>query len=203
MDLALFDFDGTITTRETMPDFMRAAVRPGRLRLGKVLLAPLVVGYRLGLVSGTVVRAAICLFGFRGVPAPELEGHGLAFARDVLPGLLRPEAMARIAWHRARGDAVVIVSGGLDVYLEPWAREHGLELVCSSLEQRDGLLTGRYRGRQCVRAEKARRVMERYPPTGYARIHAYGDTPEDQELLAMAHERHYRSMPAAAPEAAH
>ncbi|MBX3726794.1 MAG: hypothetical protein KF823_12860 [Xanthomonadales bacterium] len=44
MDLALFDFDGTITHRETMPDFLRAAVRPARLAVGKLLFAPLVLG---------------------------------------------------------------------------------------------------------------------------------------------------------------
>lgn len=200
MDLALFDFDGTVTTYETMPGFMRAAVRPRRLRLGTLLLAPLVLGYRLGIVSGTRVRAAICMFGFRGVPATELDVHGVVFARDVLPLALRPEAMTRIAWHRDRGDTVVIVSGGLDVYLGPWAAAQGLELICSTLEQRDGVLTGRYAGRQCVGAEKPRRVLERYPSEAFDRIHAYGDTAEDHALLAIAHERHYRRMPACEPD---
>lgn len=195
MDLALFDFDGTITTRETMPDFMRAAVPRSRLWTGTLLFSPLVIGYRFGVVSGTAIRAAICAYGFRGVPVATVESCGQAFARHVLPGLLRPDAMGRIAWHKARGDAVVVVSGGLDVYLEPWARSHDLGLVCSSLEQRGGLLTGRYRGRQCVRGEKARRVLDTYPPGNYARVHAYGDTSEDRELLAMAHERHYRWAP--------
>lgn len=196
-DLALFDFDGTITTRETMPDFMRAAVRPGRQRLGWLLLAPLIIGYKARLVPGPVVRAAICMVGFRGVAAAELERHGAAFARDVLPGLLRPEAMARIAWHRARGDRVVVVSGGLDAYLRPWADTHGLELLCSTLEQRAGVLTGRYQGAQCVGAEKVRRVLANCPPAAGARVHAYGDTPEDAAMLSMAHERHYRVMPGA------
>lgn len=199
MDLALFDFDGTITTHETMPGFMRAAVRPGRLRLGTLLLAPLVLGYRLGIVSGTRVRAAICMFGFRGVPAAELDVHGVAFARDVLPRVLRPEAIARIAWHRERGDTVVIVSGGLDVYLGPWAAAQGLELICSTLQQRSGILTGCYAGLQCVGAEKPRRVLERYPSAAFDRIHAYGDTAEDHALLAIAHERHYRRLPAPEP----
>lgn len=59
MNLALFDFDGTITDRETMPDFMHMAVRPGRLLLGKIVLLPLIVGYKASLVSGSVVRAVI------------------------------------------------------------------------------------------------------------------------------------------------
>ena len=195
MDLALFDFDGTITNRETMPGFMLASVRPRRLALGKLLLFPLIVGYKLGVVTGTIVRAAICWFGFRGIPAAELERHGAEFARSALPPTVRPEALARIAWHKARGDRVVVVSGGLDLYLEHWAAAHGLELVCSSLQHREGRYTGFYEGRQCVNAEKVRRVQELHPFDQFGKVFAYGDTPEDHELLALAHEAYYRWEP--------
>ena len=114
MDLALFDFDGTLTTRETFPDFMRYAVARPRLIAGGVLLAPVVFGYRRGWVGGNPTRASIVQVGLRGVDAARLRAQGEAFAREVLPGVLRPEAMARLAWHRDRGDRVVVVSGGLD-----------------------------------------------------------------------------------------
>ena len=201
MDLALFDFDGTITDRETMPDFMRVAVRPHRLWLGSILLLPFIFGYKARLVSGTLVRTVICRFGFWRIPAHELEEYGRRFARDVLPTTLRPDAMERIAWHKRRGDTVVVVSGGLDLYLSHWCQEHGIELLCSALEQRSGRFTGRYRGRQCVRDEKARLVREHFPPSQFSRVFAYGDTPEDHELLALAHEPYYRWQPLSAATA--
>lgn len=89
-----------------MPDFMHTAVRPGRLLLGKVLLLPLILGYKARLVSGATVRAAICFFGFWRVPVRELEAHGQRFAEGFLPTVLRADAMGRIAWHQARGDTV-------------------------------------------------------------------------------------------------
>ena len=195
MNLALFDFDGTITSREMFPDFIHRAVAPRRLAWGKVLLAPLVMGYRLGVVPGTVVRAAIVRLGFSGVSLAAVEAHGLAFAESVLPKVVRPEAMERIAWHQSRGDTVVVVSGAFDVYLAHWCKGHGLGLVCSALEHRDGVLTGRYRGAQCVRREKATRVRRAYDLARYPRIYAYGDTREDLDLLALAHERYYRWQP--------
>lgn len=201
MDLALFDFDGTITDRETMPDFMLASVRPWRLRIGKVVLLPLIVGYKLGGISGSVVRAAICWFGFRGIPAVELERHGEEFARTVLPSTIRPAALERIKWHQARGDRVVVVSGGLDLYLSHWAETLGLDLVCSSLEQHGGHFTGFYRGPQCVKGEKVRRVQQLHPAHAFGKVFAYGDTAEDYELLAMAHEAYYRWKPWAPPRA--
>lgn len=192
MNLALFDFDGTITTGETFPGFVQLAVTPRRLALGKLLLAPLIIGYRLGLVSATRVRAGIVAFAFRGVAAQGVIDAGEAFATQVLPQLLRTQAMQRIQWHQARGDTVVVVSGGFDLVLSHWCTQHGLALICSQLESAGGVLTGRYLGAQCVGAEKCRRVREQYEVSGFARVYAYGDTAEDLAMLDMAHEKTFR-----------
>lgn len=194
MKLALFDFDGTISTREMLPDFFRRSIPRRRLLIGQVLLAPLIIGYKLRIVPGTLVRAAIVRFGFTGLAFADYDAAGAAFAADVLPGVLRPDVMQRIAWHRAQGDRVVVVTGALDVYMARWCRSHGLDLVCSVLEQRDGRLTGRYQGAQCVRAEKARLVSERYPRANCGEVYAYGDTVEDRELLALASRKFYRGV---------
>lgn len=192
MSLALFDFDGTITTCETMPEFVRRSVSRRRLLAGQLLLAPLVLGYKAGIVSGTLIRRVIVRFGYTGVPAASLERSGRDFAQNYLPEVLRAEAMQRIAWHKTQGHKVVVVSGGLDTYLAPWCEEHGIELICSSLQQRDAVLTGRYEGLQCVLAEKARLVRERYDLEEFPVVYAYGDTPEDRDLLAIATRRYYR-----------
>ena len=192
MNLALFDFDGTITTREMFPDFVHLAVEPRRLAFGEVVLAPLIVGYKLGLVPGTTVRAAIVKFGFSGVSLAALQNSGRKFAQSALPTAVRPEALERINWHKSQGDTVVVVSGAFDVYLSHWCKAHNLELICSSLEHKDGVLTGRYFGRQCVREEKAHRVKKAYDLSRYKRIYAYGDTKEDLDLLALAHEQYYQ-----------
>ncbi|MBL8256752.1 MAG: HAD-IB family hydrolase [Pseudoxanthomonas mexicana] len=190
-DLALFDFDGTLTTRETFPDFMRYAVARPRLLAGSVLLAPVVFGYRRGWIAGNPTRASIVQVGLRGVEAARVHALGATFARDILPGVLRPDAMTRLAWHRERGDRVIVVSGGLDAYLLPWCEAQGVELACSVLAERNGRITG-YAGAQCVGDEKVRRVHALCDRTTYAAIHAYGDTHEDHAMLAMAHHKTYR-----------
>jgi HAD superfamily phosphoserine phosphatase-like hydrolase len=100
--------------------------------------------------------------------------------------------MERIRWHQAQGDRIVVVSGSLDVYLSPWCTRHGLELLCSRLAASDGVLDGRYLGAQCVGREKARRIRERYRLDDYAAVYAYGDTHEDDEMLAMADHAYFR-----------
>lgn len=190
--LALFDFDGTITTREMLPDFLHYAVPKWRLRFWKPWMLPLVVAARSGWISGSTLRAILAWVAFRGMPETDYEAKAVAFARDVLPCVLRPEMMERIAAHRANGDTIVVVSGAYDVYLKHWCAAHGLDLIASTLEVRHGRLTGRYAGAQNVLAEKARRVRERYDLAAYREVHAHGDTPEDEDLLALAQRQFYR-----------
>ncbi|MGN6381287.1 MAG: HAD family hydrolase [Dyella sp.] len=192
MDLALFDFDGTITTGDTYTPFL-GYISPAafRRRAWRRLLWPW-LGYKLGLVSGTAVRRQVTAHVLRGREVSAIRALGLRYARERLPHVLRPEAMARLAWHRERGDRIVVVSASLDAYLAPWCRAHGLELICSELESREGVLTGRYRGGDCAGAAKAARVREHLRLEDYACVHAYGDTVEDRELLALAHRPVYR-----------
>ena len=192
MNLALFDFDGTITTREMYGDFIQVAVPRHKRALGVLLFAPMVLGYKLGLVSGSVIRAALVGYGLRGVTEKAMDEVGKRFARDALPGVLRSHAMERIQWHKAQGDRVVVVSGALDVYLSHWCREHELELICTSLEAKEGRLTGRHRGQQCVGKEKARRIKQALDIHAFPTIYAYGDTKEDLDMLGLAHKKFYR-----------
>lgn len=190
--LALFDFDGTITWSDTWTPFMKLATRPWRMAAGRVLLAPVVAGYRLGFVSASRGRRLAARVAYTGEDAATIRRAGLDYATGVLPGRVRPAALERIEWHRSRGDDVVVVSGSLDVYLKPWCEALGLECICTTLEERDGTLTGQYAGGDCSGAEKVRRVRQRYDVARYELVYAYGDSAEDRELLELAHRKSYR-----------
>lgn len=194
-DLALFDFDGTLTVRELMPDFMRFAVPKHRLVIGYALLWPVIIGYKLGWTSGVTVRRAIVWFGFRGLTVEALDRLGRDYAATRIGPELRADMMARLEAHRQRGDRVVVVSGALDVYLKHWCDSLGLELVCSRLESVNGRMTGRYLGPQCVNDEKVARVRAVVAEAIHGRIHAYGDTKEDHAMLAMADVAWLRGVP--------
>lgn len=192
MNLALFDFDGTITTKATYPGFVSFAVRPGRKLVGGTLISPLLLGYRAGLVSDRAIRPVMSRVGFWRDDPDRLRKLGQRYAQEVLPALIRPRALERIAWHKAQGDLVVVVSASLDVYLEPWCWSQNLEVICTQLEIRNHRITGRYVAGDCCGEEKPRRIRERYSMADYGTIYAYGDTDEDREMLQMADRRFFR-----------
>jgi len=192
MNLALFDFDGTVTTSDTWTPFMRFAVRPARLRAGSVLLSPVVVGYRLGMVSASRGREIAARVAFRGEDVAAVRQLGVEYATTVLPRAVRQSALERIEWHRRQGDDVVLVSASLDVYLAPWCERHGVDYICTRLEERRGRLTGRYIQGDCSGAEKVRRILQRYQLSRYPLVYAYGDSAEDREMLELAQKKYYR-----------
>jgi len=192
MDLALFDFDGTITRTDTWTPFMQLAVRPARIVAGRVLLSPVVVGYKLGLISASRGRQVAARVGFRGEEAARMRRLGLEYATSTLPAQVRQPALDRIAWHRSRGDQVVIVSASLDFYLSPWCAGRGLDCICTTLEERHGRLTGRCAGGDCAGLEKVRRIRQRFDLGRYETVYAYGDSAEDREMLELAQRKYYR-----------
>ncbi|MET1023225.1 MAG: HAD-IB family phosphatase [Pseudoxanthomonas sp.] len=191
MQLALFDFDHTITTTDTYSGFLRRVATPAQRASAWRTMGPWVAGYRLRLVSAPGVRARATRLVFAGRSMDEMALHGVPYASDVLPCLERPEMMRRIDWHQAQDHTVVVVSASLDLYLQPWCARRGLEVICNGLEHRDGQLTGRYARADCG-PHKAHAIHARYDLSRFERIHAYGDSREDLAMLALAHERWYR-----------
>ena len=85
-----------------------------------------------------------------------------------------------------------MVSASLDVYLAPWCEARNLLYICTTLEERNGRLTGRCVDGDCSGAEKVRRIRKRFDLSRYNLLYAYGDTPDDREMLELADRKYYR-----------
>lgn len=87
---------------------------------------------------------------------------------------------------------MVVVSASLDVYLEPWCKSMGVDVICTQVEARSGHLTGKYVDGDCCGEAKATRIRRRYALSDYATVYAYGDTEEDRHMLEMADRKFFR-----------
>ena len=192
MNLALFDFDGTITSNNTWTPFLKFAARPSRMAIGRLLLLPIIVGHRLGAVPAGRAREIANCVAFRGERPSALQQRGAEYATEVIPRILRQPALDRIEWHKSEGDDVVVVSASLSVYVGPWCEARNLLYICTTLEERAGRLTGKCIGGDCSGAKKVRRIRERFDLSRYSLVYAYGDTPDDREMLELAHRKYYR-----------
>jgi phosphatidylglycerophosphatase C len=185
--VAAFDFDGTLSTRDNVGPFLRAAAGTPRFAVGLATTAPKLVAAALDDGRRDAAKAALVRRLLTGYDASELAVLADRFAGDVVAHHLRPQALERVEWHREQGHELVIVSASFAVYLEPIAALLGVGAALGTeLEVGDdGRLTGRLQGANVRRAEKVRR-LDAWIGDQPATVWAYGDSTGDKELFARA-----------------
>ncbi|MGC8511094.1 MAG: HAD-IB family hydrolase [Acidimicrobiales bacterium] len=190
--VAAFDLDGTLTEGGSVFRWLRALCGTGRTYRAATLLAgPLLVG---ALRSGVAAdRAKERLFRrlLAGRDLDEVREVSRAFALDLVAKRGRSRTLARLAWHRERGDDVVVVSASPELYVTVVAEELGAQGALGTRLAVDPLdrLTGGYLGRNCRGAEKLRRFEEWIDQRGYDEtptVFAYGNSRGDRRLLRRA-----------------
>jgi HAD superfamily hydrolase (TIGR01490 family) len=183
--IAFFDFDGTLSRRDSFLAFIRFAVGRAAYWRGLAWLSPWVLLHYLGRCSNDKLKARFFGYYFGGRAETELQAVGEQFAATCLPRLVRPALLARLRGHRAQDHRVVVLTASSPLWLAGWARAEGVELVGTAFEVRDGHYTGRLAGPNCHGERKRQLVAEylaRHPglPT-----YGYGNLPADAPFLAL------------------
>ncbi len=192
MNLALFDFDGTITTDDSLIKFIRFAVGDIRFVTGMATLSPMLTAYKLKFIPNYKAKQYMLSYFSKGMSEEKFIQVAHEYSLKHIDTILRPKAMEKIAWHKEQGHKVVIVSASIECWLKPWCDKNGLELIATKLEIKDGRVTGKLLTKNCYGIEKANRVQEQYNLDDYDYIYAYGDSRGDKELLALSDESHYK-----------
>lgn len=188
MNIALFDFDGTITNADMYTKFLRFSGTKRRALLAKIVLPPFFMLYKAGVIRAPKMRTIASFVAFSSRKVDEVVAAVEKYAEDILPNYIREVALSKLNWHKSNGDQIVIVSASLDVYLKPWCTQNGFALVCSELEVDRGKFSGRYVNGDCSCANKPKLIRSKFELGQYEQIYAYGDTEEDLAMLSLADE---------------
>ena len=203
--VAIFDFDGTLTRRDTLLPFLRYLLGTPAFLVRLLAALPVLAAMALHLVGRDRAKEKVLRLFLRGLPAEELARRGAEFARVMLPRLIRPAALEQLAWHREHGHRCALASASLDVYVDPWARAAGFDdVACTALEHDGaGRATGRLAGANCRAGEKLRRLEALYGDLRELIAYGYGDTRDDRPFLERCTHPKYRPfrVPGAAPAA--
>ena len=185
--LFAFDFDGTLTTRDTLIAFIRYACGTPRFLLGFLLHAPLLVLMKLRLYSNGKAKQRLFSWFFRGMPIETFDALCQSFALSHRH-LLRPETVLLLQQALSEGSEVLVVSASIDNWVQPFFPS--VTVLGTQIEVIDGRLTGRFLTPNCYGQEKVRRILALHPDRSAYRLTAYGDSRGDRELLAFADEAH-------------
>jgi len=193
MALVLFDFDGTITTDDSLIKFIRFVVGDTKFIWGMTLLFPILTAYKLKLLPNYKAKQYMFSYFFKGMNEEKFMQVANEYSLKHINTILRPKAMEKIAWHKEQGHKIVIVSASIECWLKPWCDENDLNLIATKIEMKNGIVTGRFKTKNCYGIEKAVRVREIYNLDDYDHIYAYGDSRGDTELLELAHTKNFRA----------
>ena len=186
----MFDFDGTISIKDSTWDFITRACGKPRALYGFIRLSPVFLAYQLKRISHHEAKQAIIRDYFGDWDKGAFVKAAQRYARCIVPTIIRGDALKRIHWHLHRGHTVAVVTGSLDVLLSDWCDSMGLDLIATGIDLDSaciGLST-----RNCFKEEKARRITEKYTLEGFESISAYGDSKGDREMLALADRQYYK-----------
>lgn len=200
--IAAFDFDGTLTQRDTFTPFLARGLGWPRFLLAVLRCSPWLTGYALRLVRNDVAKARLMRATLSDRTTAEMEDWTTHWLAEDFPGQLQAWTLARLVYHQQAGHCCVLVSASPDIYLRRVARQLGFDgLICTEMEVEDGRLTGRMRTPNCYGEQKVLRLnawlSERFgvAPASAMTLYAYGDTAGDKPMLRLAQHAWYRGKP--------
>ncbi len=186
---AFFDFD------ETLIDINSSKIGFKWLYENKMLskwfiLKVFITGllYEINLISEKQMADGMVIF-YKDKKLSFFADRAEEFYRNLLKPHLVPKIVEKLNYHKKLGHILIIVSGSIRYYLEPVAKDLGIDhLICTDLEEGpDGLLTGKPKGQICLGKYKQKMTQELINELNINLndSFAYGNSQADIHLLKM------------------
>ncbi len=184
MDIAFFDFDGTITRGDSFALFLRFVL--GKKFYIKMLQnLPTLIAYKFHIIDNSTAKQNVLYSCFKDMQVEALQAYCFAF-REKLESFCKDSALEKIRWHKQQGHTIVLVSASFEEYLRPLCMHWGIDLLATTMAVENNKLTGKFLQPNCYGPEKERRIKANYNLAQYEHIYVYGDTKGDKEMLALA-----------------
>lgn len=187
--VAAFDVDNTLTVRDCVVPFMQKVAGPVRF-VSVCLSRPFFLAQLVLRRDRDAIKAHFVEKIFSGRNVEDVNGRGVQFASEVVSSWMRSDVAERMRWHQDQGHVVVLVSASLEPYLQPFGDLCEVDAVlCTRLEESQGVFTGKLLGNNCRGDEKVRRLHEWMNSAGLpldSLMYAYGDSHGDDALLEAA-----------------
>ena len=193
MKVHAFDFDGTLTRRDTLVEFIRYVKGDKEFLKCFLRYSPQLVAMKLGLYPNWKVKRQVFSYCFAGMKEEVFNDFSTRFAQ-AKSSLMRPAGLEKIRTLLQDGCQVVVVSASVEDWVRPFFGDlsDAIQFLCTRVEVKDGVLTGRFLTKNCFGKEKVARLRTLYPDRRAIELTAYGDSRGDREMLDYANEGYYR-----------
>lgn len=185
--VAAFDLDGTLARQDTLLPFLRLVAGRARVLGAVAHSAPAIARAARDRAERDAAKERVLRSTLRGYTVDGLQEVAARYAPTVA---LRDDVIASLRDHQHHGHETLVISASPSIYVRAIASHLGIDhVVATELEVVDGMLTGRYSGRNCRHEEKLARLLE-WLGDRDVELHAYGNPPDDDLMLARADHPH-------------
>jgi HAD superfamily hydrolase (TIGR01490 family) len=191
--IAFFDFDGTITKKDSMLELARFSSGTAFYWLGLLTISPWLLAMKLNLISAKKAKEKLLTHFFGGINLETFNSTCNSFNENILPGLIKEEAIIAIKNYQDKKIPVVIVSASAENWVAPWCNKNELQFICTLLKVKNNKITGELNGDNCNGPEKVSRIKQLFNLTDFTKIYCYGDTKGDNPMLQLATNAHYKA----------
>ena len=211
--LAIFDFCESIVQIQSIPPFLAMIARenpnykpPTRFNHYKQRIIKKFARFVLHRTAQDSMLHRFCQKNAQEYTYPELAGFPLEIAEEVareyaskyLPHYVNKQVLQKLAWHKEQRHDIVVVSGGLGIYIEPFMAQFGITNILAvqleSITNRHGkqILSGNRSGLHTMEHRKLYALDSALDLSQYdlARSYAYSDCPSDIPLLSLVGNPH-------------
>lgn len=190
--IAVFDFDGTITQKDTLLEFIKSSKGKWQCYFGFLLFSPLLVAMKLNLYPNWKAKQQLYSFYYKGISIEKFNYWGNKFSVEI-DKIVRPKALEAFKLHKKNGDKIVIVSASIENWIKHWATKEGVDVVLATQIEisKNELLTGKFFSKNCYGHEKVARFLKMFPNRNNYKLIVYGDSPGDKELMEIADKSYY------------
>ena len=185
--IAVFDLDGTLTTKDTLLEFIKFACGVPRLYWGFLLFCPILILMKLHLFPNWKAKQMIFSHFFKGWEYNDFKAKGQLFANEI-EKMENRKMLEKLNGHLNHSDVVYVISASIFEWVQPWCEKIGVSRVLATQIEVDanGIISGRFATKNCYGKEKVRRLLEVEPERRSYILYAYGDSRGDKEMIAFS-----------------
>jgi phosphatidylglycerophosphatase C len=190
--IALFDFDGTITTIDSTKAFYKFLYKSKfqYFLYNYIYCFWVIILLKLRLINYLFLKKYRLNIHTSRFSENEFNQLNREFHIKIFNSLLNPKALKKIQWHENLGHDVWIISASYDFLLTQWSKNNNYNLITNKTEIKQGSRI--MLGKDVNFDAKLEYLRLQINLDNYSKIYAYGDSEGDISMLSVADYKFYK-----------
>ena len=190
--IAIYDFDGTITKRDSFLPFLLHCFgwRIFVLKITKLL--PSIILFVSSIDSRNKLKSNFIRAFFKNIDIDFVVKKGETYSSILIKNTFA-SAIENILRQKKENYYIVLLTASNEIWIKPaWGHLFD-KIICTDLEVKSGVFTGKIVGKNCQGLEKLKRIGDAFDLSKIEVIVAYGDSKNDFFLKQIATQFFYKA----------